>query len=68
MRIRFGGENRGNLRNEIDVSGTTVGRYEKGFIGISVSALPIASDVYDFSLRDYLIEWENVKSSVRDAL
>lgn len=54
----------------LDVSGTTVGRYEKGTIEIPVSSLPIVSKVCDFPLYDYLIEWGNVsvESTVRKAL
>lgn len=58
------------LGRVLDVSGTTVGRYEKGAIEIPVSSLPLASNACDFPLRDYLIEWENinVESTVRKAL
>lgn len=54
----------------LDVSGTTVGRYEKGTIEIPASSLPIVSNACDFPLYDYLIEWENVsvESTVRKAL
>ena len=58
------------LGKVLDVSGTTIGRYEKGTIEIPASALPIASDVCEFPLREYLLEWENisVESTIRDAL
>ena len=58
------------LGKMLDVSGTTIGRYEKGTIEIPVSALPVASSTCEFPLRDYLLEWENVsvESTIRDAL
>lgn len=58
------------LGEVVKVDGTTIGRYEKGIIEIPSSSLPLISGACDFSMRDYLAEWEDVKVEelVREAL
>lgn len=58
------------LGKVINVDGSTIGRYEKGTIEIPTSALPLISGACDFSMWDYLVEWEgiDVASLVRKAL
>lgn len=58
------------LGKAINVSGSTIGRYEKGKIEIPASVLPLISGICDFPMRDYLMEWEriNIKTLVEEAI
>lgn len=58
------------LGEALNVSGTTIGRYEKGTIDIPSSSLPLIGGVCDFHMRDYVYEWEdiNVENMIREAL
>lgn len=58
------------LGNKLGVSATTIGRYEKGELDMPSSNLPLISKYCDFSLRDYLIEWESsdIESFIKESL
>lgn len=49
----------GELGKELDVSASTISKYEHGSMEIPLSSLPLISSYCSFPMREYVTEWEN---------